>query len=388
MPLAQGKSTAQPRNRAIVQGNLPLNSNFIASRFRAITRYWPTLKHNSMLIRLFACSVGAFVWICLACHCLGENVPQNDAFASFREFFRSKPAITNLIFDRTLLDFSTGKFKPTLLYQGRLQTNGWCIRELGKLEDANKNEVLNPRYLLAGHYNDTYWVLEGVVKKFTREQINDPSDPQPSYLNFGRTILFEVLDFGIPDLDEESMKWSGDEFTAIATIGLTQGKLAGKVSSFSEQGRVQQITYHFVGDSRVFFINYQYDNTSFDLPYFPSELVYSIRFGGSQLITNAVTRIYAMKISQHAINQLTFEPGAYMKGATNVLSSVTVIEKDRKLYEQLPGGGQIPVQTNASHSTGHTFIRRFVLSILILTAIVPPLLFVLFHKKPKPYRRA
>ncbi len=355
-----------------------------ASWTRVAVKTLKVNKHNSTLIRLIFYSVGVVASICWACNCLGENMLQDDAFASFREFFSSKPTITNLIFDSTLLNLDTGKFRPTLLYQGCFQTNGWCIRQLGTIEDAKRNEILNPWYLLAGHYDDTYWVMEGVVKKFNREQINDPSDPQSSYARFGKGILFQVLDFGIGGLDENSMRWNGDEFTATATFGLkTSQKLTGKVLGFSRDGRVEKITYHFTGDDRIFFIDYQYDNKGFDLSYFPSQWVYSIQSGGDQLITNGITHVYAMKVSQSALNQVTFEPGAYMKGATDVLSSHIVIEKDRKLYEQLPGGVQIPVQSKASPPIGRRYTRPVALAILILAAIVPPLLFVLLQKKRK-----
>lgn len=197
----------------------------------------------------------------------------SDQYSQFKSFLsKSRPPIKFVEISRSanLYMLNGVPYNSNVIYKASLQPKTYYIREIGNLFNSHTQTSLT-----AGMNQENYWFINDhnqVAVANRRADIAGTNTPPKQFNSEMDDVVKDVLNLGIENLDLPTMSWTGTSFTANSIAG-SWGSIKGQIT-YGDGVSPESIVYKFsLKPERVFYVNYQYVNTTKRPKWMPHTIV-------------------------------------------------------------------------------------------------------------------
>ena len=317
------------------------------------------VNQTNRLAQLF----GIIFCVFLACSAYSDNTTNTptDFVAYFKQAISAPPDVEKYVVSHYLI-----KSGLTSYYAGARAGSNYFLQIL-----SDSNALLNLGKIapIAGQSGTSVY---GFGQNQVSYGIGSNAMMQFNGVMFRMTRQF--LDMGISEIDPESVKWTGDTFSATLDNGYPR---YGKLSI--SNGLPFKLEISVTKDSLPYkMVEYTYPNSSASLGGFPSRMRISDGSDGKWKPVGEVT-FYSVDLARRPLSEDYFAAAQFV----GINIAYTNIYSNADLYVGNSKGQIVKAPDSLKESGGYTnsHARALIFLLFVLSAIVPITFFILQRKK-------
>lgn len=275
----------------------------------------------------------------LALRVTGQSI---QVLPEWKAHFSAPIIVENCIFVRTVINSSSGT--ESNLYQCKYQSNGYMIREITSLDQANSN-IIPKTGFYAGRFLSNYWAIDNgpVLKLFPNADamMAARNNGDAALVFTAQTVIMSALFYGINLIDPASVRWLDEEsFEGRSVDGR---RFSGRILKV-DGNRPTRLEWFFKDRQQThYFLEYSYGR-ALGIAYYPSEFrLYRHIVGETASTLIATHNILMLNQATVAMTEATLSGSNYFTPSQSLVSTFTVTSNgtyfasaDGKLEKVLP----------------------------------------------------